>query len=173
MHLYIDMAQAELEGMGTPQEQYEMYARGPAIRGRQKLKDWQVAAVERAMNLSEAQQKLAIRIAKENRLIGKYGVENGVLKPGMLDFDNPMAPEEGGLKRWYSMRLWRFPGEGVPGLASSARGRQKRRKFKSTMEGWSYGYELEVDSVIEAQRVMTMHIMEAVANRMMRKGLMD
>jgi len=155
-----------------------------------------------SQQLTQEQLALVEEINRQNIEIGQIAVDAGLFTDTEgLPFDAPYDGRA--LKAYYSMRLWKQAGGRKPtgvlglgastpggGFAQSARGRQDARVFESTLEGWATPYpeesmgpgepnlpsvprSLAVDTITEAQRVMTVHIMEAIANRALKKSMID
>jgi len=162
MLLYIDTKNAlrmtDEQGAlvyGSAQELYNTYR---ADLSPEQRRLWELS---QSLERQEPQvHALAEQLILENDKIGTVAVRNGVI---------------GGKQEVYAARLWFRKGQGAGGglvdpsrpggpLRTKPGGRQKQRVYDSILQGQALGETLRVPGAIEAQRVASRQVGEAVYN---------
>jgi hypothetical protein len=146
IHLNIDLRNAEERGFGSPQEQFEKYGA--------KLTDEQVALYNRSQNLSPSEQEFADRIVAENVELGQKAKDSELLNQY---YDAYTA------RLWKSTRKERRARQ--QGKFATQTPRTRQRSLESILHGWSEGKELQINGVVEAQKIARQQIAQVILDR--------
>ena len=126
-------------------------------------------AWELSQQLPQKVKALADQIIRENDAMGTIALANNVIT---------------NKHEVYAARLWFRKGQGAAGglvdptkpggpLRTRPAGRQKRRVYDSILQGLALGETLRVPGALEAQRIATRQVGEAIYNQALIKALSD
>ena len=157
MFLHIDLLNAQERGYGTPEQQWDRYgALAPA-----EIRE----AYELSQNLPAEIQVLTNEIIATNAKIGELGTVAAVL---------------GNYYDQYTTRIWRKrnvegkdEGRSITGSWMLSTPLAKPRKLESALHGYSEGFELQVQSPIDAQQIARQHVAQVIFDRKLMQSLVD